>query len=53
MAPEILMQLGYGYEVDWWAYGVLLYVLVNGFFPFPNSNVNNHEQLRYFFLLYY
>eukprot|EP00755_Sulcionema_specki_P013723 Sspe_Gene.54754::Locus_30183_Transcript_1_1_Confidence_1.000_Length_2767::g.54754::m.54754/K13302/SGK1; serum/glucocorticoid-regulated kinase 1 len=36
MAPEILQQgpLGYGFEVDWWALGVLLFLLLTGCYPF-------------------
>ena len=36
MAPEILKQTaeGYGYAVDWWASGVLLFLLLTGCYPF-------------------
>eukprot|EP00755_Sulcionema_specki_P025654 Sspe_Gene.15774::Locus_5498_Transcript_1_1_Confidence_1.000_Length_2469::g.15774::m.15774/K13302/SGK1; serum/glucocorticoid-regulated kinase 1 len=36
MAPEILKQgpQGYSYEVDWWALGVLLFLMLTGCYPF-------------------
>jgi hypothetical protein len=30
MAPEILMNRRYGVSVDWWSYGVLIYVMLVG-----------------------
>ena len=40
MAPEILKQsaMGYGFEVDWWASGVLLFLLLTGCYPFWDSD---------------
>lgn len=38
LAPEILSDKGYGFEVDWWAFGVLLYELSTGRPPFLNKN---------------
>ncbi len=35
-APEILSGAGHGTLVDWWALGVLAYVLLTGRPPFPN-----------------
>ena len=36
MAPEILRQsaVGYGFEVDWWSFGVLSFLLLTGCYPF-------------------
>ncbi|XP_077446539.1 serine/threonine-protein kinase DCLK3 isoform X2 [Stigmatopora argus] len=34
VAPEILSETGYGVEVDMWALGVILYILLCGFAPF-------------------
>lgn len=30
LAPEALDKKGYGKEVDWWAFGILLYEMVIG-----------------------
>lgn len=30
MAPEILMHRKYGVGVDWWSFGVLIYVMLIG-----------------------
>ena len=43
MAPEIIMNKGYGHAVDWWAYGVLLYEMTTGFPPFMHQ-----EQMKTF-----
>lgn len=38
VAPEIVLSKGYGYGVDWWALGVLTYVIVTSQQPFKISN---------------
>lgn len=50
MAPEMLLNLGYAQPVDWWALGVLIYELHNGFTPFMKTTpmdvytaILNHE----------
>lgn len=38
MAPEILLQEGYGRSVDWWAYGVLIYQMTFSQSPFMGED---------------
>lgn len=37
MAPEILAHEHYGRSVDWWAFGILIYVMLTGSYPFNFS----------------
>lgn len=37
IAPEMLRGQGYGQTVDWWAYGVVAYIMLVGRFPFNRS----------------
>jgi len=38
LAPEVVLRKGYGYSVDWWTVGVLLYEMTNGQPPFKDKN---------------
>jgi len=34
MAPEVLLNLNYGFPVDWWSFGVVVYEMVRTFLEF-------------------
>ena len=38
MAPELLLELSYGFAVDFWSFGVLLYQLLENQSPFRGRN---------------
>eukprot|EP00736_Rhodelphis_marinus_P004266 Rmarinus@m.9080 len=40
LAPEVIAQKGHGKDADWWALGVLVYVMFTGRFPFDDDNLN-------------
>jgi len=41
MAPEILLNQGYGRSVDWWALGILIYEMNAGVDPFSEEDSFN------------
>lgn len=45
MAPEIAWGEFYGKAVDWWSYGTVLYILLTGNYPYPNSHAESHTKL--------
>ncbi|KAI8620660.1 kinase-like domain-containing protein [Chytriomyces sp. MP71] len=38
MAPEILNKRKYGRSVDWWSFGVMIYVMMTGRYPFSGED---------------
>ena len=44
VAPEILLETGYGLKVDIWAMGVIVFILLCGYPPFV-SPTNDQEEL--------
>lgn len=46
MSPEIFLNEVYGFEVDMWAFGVLLYFMLNMEFPFKLNPHATIEQKR-------
>jgi serine/threonine protein kinase len=41
MAPEIFLDCPYGRPVDWWAFGVLIYLMLTGTAPFSGENLDD------------
>jgi serine/threonine protein kinase len=39
LAPELVMNKAYSYEIDWWAFGVLLCELLCGCLPFEDDSL--------------
>ncbi|KAH0792649.1 CAMK protein kinase [Histomonas meleagridis] len=44
VAPEILQRRSYSYEVDMWSFGVCVYSMLSGRFPFPQPNNQRARQ---------
>ena len=39
IAPEVILGQGYGFPVDWWSMGVILYEMLIGATPFWGTTV--------------
>lgn len=46
LAPEILIEKGHSFPVDWWAVGILTYEMIVGFPPFYTGNSNNAKMYQ-------
>ena len=38
MAPEMLNNKGYSFQVDWWALGTIMYEMLTGLAPFVDED---------------
>lgn len=45
-SPELICDLSYSFEIDYWCYGILLYELMHGRRPIRISTINNLMQLN-------
>ena len=43
VAPEMIRGEGYSHQIDWWAFGILLYEIVCGRTPFQSNSGNNFD----------
>lgn len=41
IAPEVLIQKGYGPEIDWWSVGVILFEMLVGYPPFFSDSASD------------
>lgn len=41
LAPEVVSNVGYSFEADWWTLGIFIYEMVTGLPPFLNENRYN------------
>ena len=41
IAPEVYEGMGYAQEIDWWSYGIVLYEMLTGKFPFKKDPVTH------------
>jgi len=40
VAPEVILEVGHDYRVDWWSMGVILFELLVGYTPFDANSIN-------------
>ncbi|XP_074040789.1 atypical protein kinase C-like [Leptinotarsa decemlineata] len=50
IAPEILRGEDYGFSVDWWSLGVVLYQMLTGRSPFDMDRTSENSELNNFYL---
>ena len=43
VAPEIVLSKGYGLAIDWWALGVLTYIVISGVQPFNSTSPTEQD----------
>lgn len=45
IAPEIVLNKGYGQSVDWWSFGILVFEMVAGYSPFSVGEPSQMEMM--------
>ncbi len=43
IAPEVYEGIGYSKEIDWWSFGIVVYEMLTGKFPFKRIKVGNQK----------
>ena len=43
LSPEVILNKGYGFSADWWAFGILIFEMSSGYSPF---SVGHPEQMK-------
>lgn len=38
IAPEVILRKDYGTQIDWWAFGILIFEMISGCSPFQDEN---------------
>lgn len=46
IAPEIVLNKGYGSSCDWWSFGILLFEMSAGYSPFSVGNPGQMEMME-------
>lgn len=46
IAPEIVLNKGYGQSVDWWSFGILVYEMTAGYSPFSVGDPSQMEMME-------
>ncbi len=41
LAPEVVLGMGYDFQVDWWSVGIMMYEFLMGKTPFEGEDVDN------------
>ena len=47
MAPEMIMEQGHNYTIDWWTLGILTYKMVLGYTPFYTNDQIKTEPITF------
>ena len=47
MAPEVILEHGYGMDCDWWSLGVILFECLFGYTPFSGHNLPPNPKIQH------